>query len=264
MTSIPELQREAAKAATAVTEARDAEAAKAAKVAEERRRRSVEWAFVTIASYPGDLAAASAAVTPALAAFSAAVIEDLGKAPRLYVDVARAMAAANAVAAEFTQARGILRTAGVLPHAGSNRHDPTGSAAPFPTIGGNIALPPFHDLVASTIAAAGALAARLPVTREDPGAFDGRASEAMRRDVLAAEFVISQDLEHLLGMRERYPDKFARSVPPERRADAEAYAATREARGYDAPLPKVIVETTPGAETSDFGPDETARYTLYR
>jgi hypothetical protein len=263
-TDLPKLERDARLATDALNAAK-AEQAEAAKAAgAERQARSIEWAFDTIARYPQRQAEASAEVSPALTAFSAAVFDDYGQAPARYLAIATTMSASNAVAAEFTRARHLLRAAGALPHAGSNRPDPTGAAAPFPTFGGNIALPPFHDLVASTIEAARMLAARLPAAGADPGSFEGQASEAMRRDVLASEFVVTQEFEHLLGMRERYPDKYDRLVPIERRADAEAYAATREASGFDAPLPKVIVETTPGSETSDFAPDDLVRIRPYR
>ena len=246
MTATPDLAQlraDAGKAQTALAaeQERLAEAAKVA--AEARRLRSVDWAFRHVSTYPERQAEAGAAVNDALAAFSAAVVADYGTAPKAYLVIVRAMAAANGVAAEYVAALHILRAAGLVQLENqSHRPDPVGGLnAPFPPS----SLPAFADLVGSSLEAARAAAFRLPPATDDPGAFSGPApTEAERQAVFRFEWTLSAELEHQLGYRAQHPESYARNVSEAQKVEAAAYEAGRLARGYDDPLPKVVVESS--------------------
>lgn len=261
MSDIGTLTAAASKAQAALTAAQAEQAALAASAAEDRKQRSIQWAFATIVAYPGKLAAESPKVDAALAAFSTAVESDYGQAPARYLDIIRAMAAGNGAAAELTQARNLLREASILPPFQPNRPDPTGQAAPYPMIGVS-AFPTFEALVESTVAAARAVAVRTPPSAEYPGAYTGTASEAMKHDVLASEFVPTEEFEILAGLQAQAPERFDR-LPAEQKAATAAYLACREARGYDAKLPKIAHQVPRESSAPHFAPDETARFTLY-
>ena len=260
MTDIGQLQRDAGKAQAALSAAQAAEATKQTEAAEQRRRRSVAWAFRTVSLYPSRQAEANGHVTAALAAFSVAVATDYASSPNAYLAIARAMAAANGVAAEYVEARHILRTAGVITaeNAG-HRPDPVGYLyAPHPPS----SLPTFADLAASALEAARAAAFRLPPATDDPGSFAGEITEAERQAVIGYEWTFSQEGEHLVGVMEQHPAAFAR-IPAAQQAEARAYLAGRQARGYDAPLPQVVVSTTGHDEAPDFAPNDSVRIRLY-
>jgi hypothetical protein len=242
MTATPDLAQlraDAGKAQTALAaeQERLAEAAKVA--AEARRLRSVDWAFRHVSTYPERQAEANGAVTEALAGFDVAVTS--GDAPRAYLDICRAAAAANAVGAEYAKARGILRAAGrIAPENAGHRPDPVGvHNAPFPPS----SLPPFLELLGSSLEAARAVAWRKPAT-EDPGAFVGQVSEAEREAVIAYEWTLSAELEHLLGYKVQHPASFDKNVSEAQKVEAAAYEAGRLARGYDAPLPKIVIQSS--------------------
>jgi hypothetical protein len=259
---LPKLERDARLAADAVTAAKAEQAAAAKAATAERQARSIEWAFDTIARYPQRQAEASAEVPPALAAFTAAALEDLPAAPAAYLAIAARMGAANALAQDLATARNTLRAAGILPPMLPGRPDPTGAGAPFPTFGGPPALPPFLDMLASTIDTARAAALRVRPGAEDPGAFTGKASDAMRRDVLRAEYHADEELAVLAAWKLRAPDRWAH-VPADQQAAVNAWLACREAAGRgDDPLPKIggkLREVEPPA----FGPGDVVRVRLY-
>ena len=226
-----------------ITAAASKAKAAAAAAAEERRQRSISWAFRRVSTYPQAQAEASYAVTAGLAAFDAAVVSDYGSAPGAYLAIVRAMAAANAVAAEYAAARGILREAGLIgPENPGHRPDPVGYLhAPHPAT----SLPAFADLVASSLEVARGAAFRLPSPAEDPGSFSGPApTEAERLEVCAYEWTFSQEAEHLLGYRAQYPELYARNVSDAQKTEVAAYAAGRLSRDYNEPLPKVVVESS--------------------
>jgi hypothetical protein len=237
------LAADARKAQAALAAEQERQAAAAAVAAEARRLRAVDWAFRAISTYPQRQAEADHAVTEALAAFDVAVTTDYGTAPKAYLAVVRAMAAANGTAAEYVTARGILRGDGrIAPENPSQRPDPIGYIhAPFPASG----LPSFADLAASSLEAARAVAFRLPPPTDDPGAFSGPApTEAERQAVFRYEWTLSAELEHQLGYKAQHPESYARNVSDAQKVEAAAYEAGRLARGYDAPLPKVAIQST--------------------
>lgn len=254
MTATPDLAqlRAGAAAAAAALAAEQERLTAAAKVAAEARRlRSVDWAFRNVSDYPQRQAEANYAVTEALAAFDAAVTTDYGTAPATYLAICRAESAANGVAAEYVSAKAILRTAGLIANANqSHRPDPVGNLnAPFPPSG----LPAFAELVGSSLEAARQIAFRLPPPADDPGAFSGPPpSEAERQAVFRYEWTLDGSLEHLLGYRAQHPESYARNVPEAQKIEAAAYEVGRVAWGYDAGVPKVVVETsgTPASLTA--------------
>ncbi len=262
MTATPDLgklARDAQAAQDALSAAQAEQAAQAAAATEERRQRGLAWAFRFISTYPGRQAAANGRVTEALAAFDAAVTS--GEAPKAYLAIARAMAAANAVGAEYAKARNILRVAGLIqPENVGHRPDPVGvHNAPYPPT----ALPPYSELLGSSLDAARAAASRVP-SAEDPGSFEGQVADDERKAVMAYEWSFSQDLEQLLAFREQHPARFARNTSEAEKAATAAYAAGREARGYDAALPKMVAEgPREAAEPPAFGPTDTVRVRLY-
>ena len=246
MTATPDLAQlraDAGRAQAALAAEQDRQAAAAAAAAEARRLRSVDWAFRAISTYPQRQAEANGAATAALAAFDMAVTTDYGTAPTAYLAIVRAMAAANATAAEYVTAKHILRSAGLIaPENPSHRPDPVGNLhAPYPPSG----LPAFHELVGSSLEAARKAAFRLPPATDDPGAFSGPPpSEAERQAVMAYEWTFSAELENQLGYKAQHPDAYARNVPDAQKVADAAYEAGRLARGYDVPLPKVALQST--------------------
>ncbi len=261
MTTLNDLQRDAAKAQAALTaeQARQAIATKAA--ADERHARSIEWAFRCVSDYPQAQAEASAKVTDTLAAFSEAVAMDYGNAPKAYLAFVRMAAKANAVAAEYAKARRILRDAGLIqPENPGHSPDPVGYIhAPFPAS----AIPTFADMAASTLEAARTAALRLPPPADDPGSFEGQVSDAEREAVFSHEWVLSGELESLLALRTQYPDRFERNVSEADKVQTAAYAAGRLARGYDGKLPKIAPADRVSTPAPHYAPNETARFHLY-
>ena len=143
--TLAQLRTDAEKAQTALAAEQERQATAAAVAAEARRLRSVDWAFRCISDYPQRQAEANYAVTLALAWFDVAVTTDYGTAPKVYLDIVRACAAANGTAAEYVAAKNILRAAGLIQLENqSHRPDPVGNLnAPFPPSG----LPAFAELV---------------------------------------------------------------------------------------------------------------------
>jgi hypothetical protein len=92
VTTLSDLQRDARTAQAALIAEQEKQAAAAKAAAAEQAARSIEWSWATIVAYSQRQAEASYAVTQALAAFSAAVVEDLALAARLYLNIVRAMA----------------------------------------------------------------------------------------------------------------------------------------------------------------------------
>jgi hypothetical protein len=246
MTATPDLAQlraDAARTQAAIAIEEEKAKAAAAAAAEERRQRSISWAFRRVSTYPQAQAGANGAVTETLAAFDVAVTTDYGTAPRRYLDIVRMMASANAVAAEYVAAKNILRAAGLIQlESPGQRPDPVGYIhAPFPAAG----IPSFADMAASTLEAARAAAFRLLPPTEDPGAFSGPPpSEAERQAVFRYEWTLSAELEHQLGFRAQHPEIYGRNVSEGHKTEVSAYAAGRLARGYDAALPKVVVQSS--------------------
>jgi len=241
--TLAQLRTDAEKAQTALAAEQERLAAVAQEAADARQARSVGWAFRCISDYPQRQAEANYAVTLALAGFDVAVVSDYGSAPKVYLDIVRACAAANGTAAEYVAAKNILRAAGLVQLENqSHRPDPVGSLnAPYPVSG----LPAFAELVGSSLEAARAAAFRLPPPAEDPGAFSGPPpSEAVRQAVFRFAWSVDGSLEHLLGYREQHPESYARNVSDAQKAEVAAYAAGRLSRDYNEPLPKVVVESS--------------------
>jgi len=238
VTDIPALEAAARSAGAALAAAKDAEAATAKVAAEKRQARSVAWAIRCITTYPQRQAEANERVTALLAGFDETVETHYADAPSLYLAIARAMAAANGVGVEYARARSILRQAGILaPEVPGHREDPIGYInAPFPP---NTALPPFAELVASSLDRARLAAFRAAPPASDPAAFTEKVFADERQSVIASEWILSQEMEALLGLRVQHPDRFERNIPAAQKAATEAYAAGRAARGYDAPFPKM-------------------------
>ena len=246
MTATPDLaalRTAAEKAQTALTAEQERQAAVVKAAAEARRLRSVDWAFRRVSDYPQRQAEADHAAMEVLAAFDVAVTTDYGTSPAVYLAICRAESAANGVAAEYVVALNILRADGRIANANqSHRPDPIGYLnAPYPPSG----LPTFADLAGSSLEAARGAAFRLPPPAEDPGAFSGPPpSEAERQAVCAYEWTLSAELEHQLGYKAQHPESYARNVPEAQKVEAAAYEAGRIASGYDAALPKVVVQSS--------------------
>jgi hypothetical protein len=246
MTATPDLAQlraDAGKAQAALAAEQERQAAAERVAAEARRLRSVDWAFWRVSDYPQRQAEANYVVTQVLAAFDVAVTTDYGTAPATYLAIVRAMAAANGTAAEYVAAKNILRSAGLIQFANqSHRPDPVGNLnAPFPPSG----LPAFAELVGSSLEAARQRAFRLPPPAEDPGAFSGPPpSAAERQAVFRYEWSVTEPLEHLLGYKAQHPESYARNVPEAQKVEAAAYEVGRVAWGYDAALPRVVVESS--------------------
>lgn len=238
-TSIPALEAAARSAGAALAAAKAAEAATAKAAAEKRQARSVNWAYRTITAYPQRQAEANERVTALLATFDEVVETRYAEAPSLYLTIARSMNAANGGGVEYARARSLLRQAGILaPQHPGHREDPIGYInAPFPP---NTALPPFAELVASSLDRARIAAFRSAQPADDPAAFTEKVSDDERQAVQAFEWTLSQDMEALLALRTQHPARFEANVSAADKAATEAYAIGRLARGYDAPLPKMV------------------------
>jgi hypothetical protein len=236
----------AQKAQAALAAEQERQALAAAEAAEAARLRSVDWAFRTILAYPGRQIEANDAVAEGMAAFDEAVVADFGSAAKTYLAIVTAMAAANGVAAEYVTARNILRAAGLLQLESGHSPDPVGHLnAPFPSS----TLPTFAAMFDSSIGAAAVIAFRLPPAG-DPASYSGPApTEAERQAVSASEWSLSQELEHMLGYRMQHPEHFLANVPEGQQREVEAYGVGRAARGYDADLPKVVIETSGQSRT---------------
>ncbi len=180
-----------------------------------------------------------------------------------YLAIATRMGAANALGEEVTTARNILRSAVIIPHPVQN-YDPVGISAPYPMVGGPVALPEFFTMLASTINAAAAATLRARPGVADPGAFTGAAPGGLRRGVMGAEFRPDERLAILAALREKDPDRWAK-LPDGERAATLAWLACREAAGHGGdPLPKVVTErfaTTD--EPAVYAPTDSARFRLF-
>jgi hypothetical protein len=260
VTNLNELQQAARTAQAALTAEQEKQAAAAKAAGAEQAAREVEWSWQTIVAYSQRQAEASAKVADTLAAFSAAVVDDLAQGARLYLDVVRASASANALGEDLVKARHILRTAGLLPMIQRSGRDPVGDAAPFPLTHGMARLPGFIELVGEAMDKQRAIASRA-ASAENPSAFDGKASEAMKLDALRAEWTHAQEYESLLALKAQWPDRFAKLSAAEQ-ADTLAYEATREAAGYSAELPKMAPSNL-RAPAPHYAPNDTARFHLY-
>ena len=261
MSDIAKLERDAAASRTALAAAKAEQTALNAATAAEAASRSVAWSWQTIVAYRQRQAIESEKVSAALAAFSAAVVEDLGLAARLYLDVVRRMAICNALGEDLVKARHILRTAGLLPMIQRGGRDPIGEAAPFPLTHGMARLPSFLELVTEAVDKQRMVASRA-VSAEDPSAFDGKASPAMQTDALRLEWTLAQEYESLLAVKVQWPDRFAK-LSAEEQADTLAYEATREAVGYSAELPKIAGARLRETEPPAFKSDDTVRFRLF-
>ena len=243
MSDLATLSAAASKAQSELRAEQEKQAAIAKADADERTARSIEWSWQTILVYSGELAAARDKVATALASFRAAVAQDLNASVAAYFRVAAAMGAANRLGEDLARARGILRTAGKLPPGRANRPEDTGFNAPFSFAGIPPALPSFLDMLGSELDAARSAAIRVPST-EDPSAFGGKATEAMRRAVLADEYHGDEELDLLLARKVKHPTHFAERLSAEQRALVEVYALARDASGHgDDPLPTPSIPT---------------------
>jgi hypothetical protein len=253
MSDIGTLTATAAASQAALDAAKAEQAAVAKAAAADAASRSVAWSWQTIVAYRQRQAIESEKVSAALAAFSAAVVEDLGLAASKYLDVVRRMAICNALGEVLVKARHILREAGKLPMIQRSGRDPIGEAAPFPLTHGMARLPSFIEMVTEAVDKQRMVASRV-VSAEDPSTFDGKASPAMQTDALRLEWTLAQEYESLLAVKVQWPDRFAK-LSAEEQADTLAYEATREAAGYSAELPKIagarLRETEPPAFKSD-------------
>ena len=261
MSDIGTLTAAASKAQDALAAAKAEQTALNAATTAAAASRSVAWSWQTIVAYRQRQAIESEKVSAALAAFSAAVVEDLGGAARLYLDVVRRMASANALGEDLVKARHILRTAGKLPMIQRGGRDPIGEAAPFPLTHGMARLPSFLELVTEAVDKERMVASRA-VSAEDPSAFDGKASPAMQTDALRLEWTLAQEYESLLAVKVQWPDRFAK-LSAEEQADTLAYEATREAVGYSAELPKIAGARLRETEPPAFKSDDTVRFRLF-
>jgi hypothetical protein len=122
-------------------------------------------------------------------------------------------------------------------------------------------LPSFVDLLTEAVDKARTLASRA-VSAENPSAYDGKASPAMKVDALRAEWTCAQEYESLLAVKVQHPDRFAK-LSAEERADTEAYEATRMAHGYDEPLPKIAGADMRATPAPHYAPNDTTRFHLF-
>ena len=227
-------------AQAALSQAQAASEAVAKAEADERTARSVEWAWSFVASYGQRQAEASAKATALLPAITDAITLDLTAAARLYLDCVHEMATANALGLDLVKARSILKAAGELPGVSRTGRDPVADNAPFPLYHGLIRFPAFLEFVSETLDKQRAMASRVQ-SGEAPDTYQGKASAALKEDVLRREWVLAAEFEALLAVRETMPARFAQ-LPPEEQAAVNAYARTREAAGrVDDPLPKIAV-----------------------
>jgi hypothetical protein len=252
----------AASAAQDALNAAKAEQAAVAKAADdERRGRSIEWAWAYVVSYNPRQVEASAKVTDTLAALTEAVTVDLALAARLYLDVTREMAYANSLGDELVKARAILKAAGELPGVYRMGRDPVGDNAPWALTHGLVRFPPFLEFVDGVLTARRAIVGRVQ-SSETPETYEGKASAGLKEEALRREWIAAQEFESLLALREQWPDRF-KELPPEEQASVNAYARTREAFGFDAPLPKIAGARLVDPEPPRFAPGDAVRVTLY-
>ncbi|HEY5520228.1 MAG TPA: hypothetical protein VIK08_06190 [Candidatus Limnocylindrales bacterium] len=261
MSDIGTLTAAASKAQAALAAEQEKQAAIAKADAEARQARSIEWAWNYVVSYNPRQVEASQKATDTMAALTEAVTVDLALAARLYLDVTREMAFANALGDELVKARSILKAAGELPGVYRVGHDPVGDNAPFHLTHGLVRFPSFIELVSETLDKQRAMASR-GQSGETPETYEGKASDGLKAEALRREWLLAQEFELMLALREQHPDSYAR-LDPAQRAHVEAYARTRAAAGYDAPLPTAVVETVGVPEPVPFAPDETVRFRLY-
>lgn len=201
-------------------------------------------------------------VTDTLAALTEAVTVDLALAARLYLDVTREMAFANALGDELVKARAILKAAGELPGVYRMGRDPQGDNAPWPLTHGLVRFPPFIDFVNETLNNRRAVVGRVQ-SGETPETYEGKASDGLKAEALRREWVLAQEFELLLALREQHPDSFAR-LDPAQRAQVDAYDRTRRAAGYDAELPTAVVERSDPPEEAPRHDDDRSTWMLRR
>jgi hypothetical protein len=246
MTATPDLaalRTAAEQAAAAVAAEQERQAAAAAVAAEARRLRSVEWSFHFVVAYHLRQVEASQKVTDTLAALTEAVTTDLALAARLYLDVTRQMALSNSLGDDLVKARAILKAAGELPGVYRTGRDPVGDNAPWPLDHGLVRFPSFIELVNDTLTARRAIVGRVQ-SSETPETYEGKASAGLKEEAHRREWVLADEFEHLLGYKAQHPESYARNVPEAQKVAAAAYEVGRVAWGYDAALPKVVVETS--------------------
>lgn len=213
MTNLTTLAAAAAKAQTALAAAQAEQAAIEKAAADDRQARSVAWALTRAVAYPGDLGAAEAAVGAALAQFDGAVLDDWATTPAAYLRVIEAMAAVNRIGADLTRARGILKLANELPAIDRQGRDPVGASAPYALTHGSPRVAGFLELAAETLDKARQRAAMAP-SPEQPEEFQGQVSPALKRAALSAEWLLAQEFELLLGLREQHPQAASHRLNP--------------------------------------------------
>ncbi len=260
-TDLATLATAAEKAQAAVEAERQRQAAADAKATEKRRLRSIAWAWSFIVEYSTAQGAAGERVSALLASLTAAITVDLAEAARLYLDAVREMAKANRLGEDLVKARAILQAAGELPGVHRVGRDPVGDNAPYAIDHGMVRFPTFIEFVSEALDKQRAAASRVQ-SSEAPEAFEGTASEGLRAEALRREFVLTQELENLLAIREQHPERFAQ-LPDAERASVNAYARQRELVGYAEPLPKIVVEGRRETEPPAFAPDDATRIRLY-
>jgi hypothetical protein len=259
--SIGTLAKAASDAQATLDAAKAEQEAERAKAADERAARSVEWAWAYVVGYNPRQVEASAKVTDTLAALTEAVTVDLALAARLYLDVTREMSFANSLGAELVKARAILKAAGELPGVSRTGRDPVGDNAPWPLTHGLVRFPPFIEFVNETLNNRRAIVGRVQ-SGETPETYAGKASDGLKQEALRREWVMAQEFEDLLALREQWPARFAQ-LPGEEQASVNAYARTRAAAGFDGPLPKIAGARLVDPEPPRFAPDDRVRVTLY-
>ncbi len=229
--------------------------------ADARQARSIEWAWAYVATYNQRQAEASAKVTDTLAALTEAVTVDLALAGRLFLSVTRQMAEANMLGEDLVKARAILKAAGELPGVYRMGRDPVGDNSPWPLTHGLVRFPPFIEFVNETLNNRRAIVGRVQ-SGETPETYTSKASDGLKQEVLRREWVLAAEMETLLALREQWPDRFT-ELSAEEQASASAYARTREAVGFDGPLPKIARARLRETEPPAFGPADSVRVRLY-
>ena len=246
--TLAQLRTDAEKAQTALAAEQERLAAAAQAAADERTARSVEWAWHYVVTYNPRQVEAGERVSALLAAITDAITVDLALAARLYLDCVRAMAAANRLGDDLVTARAILKAAGGLPGVFRSGRDPVGDNAPYPLTSGLIRFPTFLEFVTEALDKQRAMASRVQ-SGETPDTYEGKASEGLKEEARRREWVLAAEFEHLLGYKAQHPESYARNVPDAQKVAAAAYEVGRVAWGYDAALPKVVVESS-GAPVS--------------
>jgi len=260
-TDLGKLTRDARAAQDALDAAKAEQAAVAKADADARQARSIEWAWAFVVSYNQRQAEASQKVADTLADLTEAVTVDLALAGRLYLEVTRQMAEANMLGQDLVKARAILKAAGELPGVYRIGRDPVGDNAPWPLTHGLVRFPPFLEFVDGVLNNRRAIVGRVQ-SGETPETYEGKASASLKAEALRREWVLAAEMESLLAVKVQWPDRFAK-LSAEEQADTLAYEATREARGYNAPLPKIAGARLRETEPPAFKSDDVVRVRLY-